>query len=107
MNKTHVSDAGHSGLTSEASSDTMIELATLEDHTLDHSHHHKDEQLRDDYRELEEEYGEDDDVDKALLSPRERPPGQGRSRSPSPTRQTSTWGQALRLVIEVCTPTSG
>ncbi|EKM56073.1 uncharacterized protein PHACADRAFT_95235 [Phanerochaete carnosa HHB-10118-sp] len=67
---------------------------------LEHRHHHKDERPQDDYREPEEENGEDDDVDKALLSPRERPPGQERSRSPSPTRQTNTWGQVSRLVVE-------
>ena len=79
----------------------MIELATLEDHTLEHRHYHKDAELPDDYQEPEEEYGEGDDADRALLSPGDRPSGRERSRSPSAGRQTSTWSKALRIVIEV------
>ncbi|GJE88059.1 magnesium transporter [Phanerochaete sordida] len=100
MHERRYSDAGHSGLTSEASSDTVIELVNLEDHSLEHRRPSKDEDYRDDYREPEEDYAEDDDVDNALLLPREGPPGEGRSRSPSPTIDKSTWKEALRIVIE-------
>lgn len=85
------SDAGHSGPSSESSSDT-IEMATLEDHTLE-SRHHKQEDYEDDYRETEEEV----DDDRALLVPRERPPGAEHLSTPDP----GMWTKVLRIVIEV------
>lgn len=99
MHEHRYSDAGHSGLTSEASSDTVIELVNLEDQSLEHRRHSKDD---DDFRETEEVFGEDDDADNALLLPRDHSPGEERSPSPTQRRDTSTWKEALRIVIEVC-----
>lgn len=100
MNTPHYSDAGHSGHTSEASSDTVIELVTLEDHTLEHRRHSKEVGHEDDYREPDDGYADDEDVDNALLLPRAPSPDHTLSRSPSPVRDTRTWRKALRIVVE-------
>ena len=98
MAEIHHPDAGHSGPSSEASTDT-IEMTPLEDHLLEHRHH-KDEDYQDEYRYPEEGSDDEDDVDRALLFPEDRT--RGRERSHSPTPETGTWGKVIRITVEVC-----
>lgn len=98
----HEPNAGHSGPSSAASSDT-IEMAPLEDQSLEHRHHKHEEDYQDDYNYPERESEDDDDaVDRSLLFPEDRTRGRERS----PVSETSTWSKALRITVEVCSLSS-
>lgn len=97
MSHHHEPNAGHSGPSSAASSDT-IEMAPLEDQSLEHRHHKHEEDYQDDYHYPERESDDgDDDVDRSLLFPEDRTRGRERS----PVSETSTWSKVLRITVEV------
>lgn len=107
MDAIKYSDAGHSGHSSQSSSDP-IEMDTLEDLStvpgLHHYTHPKHEILPQDEHEDEDDddSGDEDEGDVSLLRPRERP--QSRERSLSPGRKATVWKQVQRIVIEVFVP---
>lgn len=88
-------DAGRPGSPADTSSDT-IEMATLDavtpDPRLKHAPYVHDTQDSED-----EESGDEDDGERALLTPHDRPRGWERI-----SQSISLWKQVQRIVIEVC-----
>lgn len=102
MADTHYPDAGHSEPPPEYNSDS-IELTSLEDlaitpdlrHNKHDSFHHHDS-------DSEEDSGDEDEGDRALLAPGDRSPSG--EEDGFPPEAASVWVQARGIVVEVFLP---